>query len=36
MVNDVLYPAMIDGVENYWKGDYIEKNLDENRPGADH
>ena len=36
MVNDVLYPTMIDGVENYWKGDYIEKKLDENRPGADH
>gem|GEM_PF-3379903 len=26
MVNDVLYPTMIDGVENYWKGDYVEKN----------
>jgi hypothetical protein len=36
VVDDVLHPTLADGVENYWKGDYVEVFLDADRSGGDH
>lgn len=36
VVDDVLHPTLADGLENYWKGDYVEVFLDADRSGGDH
>lgn len=36
VVDDVLTPTLADGLENYWKGDYVEVFLDEDRSGGNH
>ena len=34
--DDTLTPTLASGVENYWKGDYVEVFIDEDRSGGDH
>ncbi|MDP5078458.1 MAG: CBM9 family sugar-binding protein [Nonlabens sp.] len=34
--DDILHPTLADGMENYWKGDYVEVFLDEDQSGGDH
>lgn len=36
VVDDALTPTLADGIENYWKGDYVEVFLDEDASGGDH
>ncbi|MEO0599841.1 MAG: sugar-binding protein [Myxococcota bacterium] len=36
VVDDLLNPTLADGLENYWKGDYVEVFLDEDRSGGIH
>lgn len=36
ITDDYLQPTLKDGLENYWKGDYVEIFIDENRSGGDH
>ncbi len=36
VTDDVLHPTLKDGIENYWKGDYVEVFIDKNRSGGDH
>ncbi|MFY0674072.1 MAG: sugar-binding protein [Bacteroidia bacterium] len=36
VVDDVLNPTLQDGVNNYWRGDYVEVFVDENQSGGDH
>ncbi len=36
VVDDALTPTLADGIDNYWKGDYVEVFLDEDRSGGDH
>ena len=36
IVDDSLHATLEDGVENYWRGDYVEVFLDEDQSGGDH
>ncbi len=36
VTDDSLSPTLINGVENYWKGDYVEVFIDEDKSGGDH
>ena len=36
VVDDSLHATLTDGVENYWKGDYVEIFLDEDQSGGNH
>jgi len=36
VTDDMLHPTLRDGKENYWKGDYVEVFIDEDRSGGDH
>lgn len=36
VVDDSLTPTLAEGLENYWKGDYVEVFLDEDASGGDH
>ncbi|APD07227.1 hypothetical protein UJ101_01716 [Flavobacteriaceae bacterium UJ101] len=36
VLDDVLYPTLKDGIENYWKGDYVEVFIDEDQSGGLH
>jgi hypothetical protein len=36
ITDDYLQPTLKDGIANYWKGDYVEVFIDENRSGGDH
>ncbi len=36
VVDDSLQATLTDGIENYWKGDYVEVFLDEDQSGGDH
>lgn len=36
VTDDVLNPTLKDGIENYWKGDYVEVFIDEDQSGGDH
>ncbi|MEM1024574.1 MAG: sugar-binding protein [Myxococcota bacterium] len=36
VIDDVLHPTLADGLDDYWKGDYVEVFLDEDRSGGDH
>ena len=36
VVDDSLHPTLADGINNYWKGDYVEIFLDENQSGGNH
>jgi hypothetical protein len=34
--DDYLHPTLKDGIENYWKGDYVEIFIDEDQSGGNH
>ena len=36
VIDDTLNPTLSNGVENYWKGDYVEVFIDEDKSGGDH
>ncbi len=36
VVDDSLHTTLSDGIENYWKGDYVEVFLDEDQSGGEH
>lgn len=36
VVDDVWNPTLSNGLENYWKGDYVEVFIDEDQSGGDH
>lgn len=36
VVDDYLHPTLRDGKENYWKGDYVEVFIDEDKSGGSH
>jgi hypothetical protein len=36
VVDDTLNPTLKDGLENYWKGDYVEVFIDEDQSGGNH
>jgi len=36
VIDDYLNPTLADGVDNYWKGDYVEIFIDEDKSGGDH
>ncbi len=36
IMDDTLHPTLNDGIENYWKGDYVEIFIDEDKSGGDH
>lgn len=36
IIDDYLNPTLKDGLENYWKGDYVEIFIDEDYSGGDH
>jgi hypothetical protein len=36
VTDDFLQPTLENGLENYWKGDYVEVFIDEDRSGGDH
>lgn len=36
VIDDHLNPTLKDGVDNYWKGDYVEVFIDEDQSGGDH
>lgn len=36
VVDDSLHPTLADGINNYWKGDYVEIFLDEDQSGGNH
>ena len=36
VTDDVLNPTLANGMENYWKGDYVEVFLDEDQSGGEH
>lgn len=36
VVDDYLNPTLKSGIENYWKGDYVEVFIDEDQSGGDH
>lgn len=36
ITDDYLQPTLKDGIENYWKGDYVELFIDEDQSGGDH
>ena len=36
VIDDYLHPTLSDGKDNYWKGDYVEVFIDEDRSGGDH
>lgn len=36
VTDDYLNPTLKEGIENYWKGDYVEVFIDEDRSGGDH
>ncbi len=36
VIDDQLHPTLEDGLENYWKGDYVEVFIDEDTSGGDH
>jgi hypothetical protein len=36
IVDEKLNPTLNNGVENYWKGDYVEIFIDEDKSGGDH
>jgi hypothetical protein len=36
VTDDYLNPTLSDGVDNYWKGDYVEVFIDEDQSGGDH
>ena len=35
-MDDYLHETLSDGVDNYWKGDYVEVFIDEDQSGGDH
>ncbi|MFK7756286.1 MAG: sugar-binding protein [Flavobacteriales bacterium] len=36
VIDNVLNPTLADGIDNYWKGDYVEVFIDENQSGGNH
>lgn len=36
VIDDVLHPTLENGIENYWKGDYVEVFIDEDASGGNH
>ncbi|MGB0429529.1 MAG: sugar-binding protein [Bacteroidia bacterium] len=36
VTDETLHPTLQDGVDNYWKGDYVEVFIDEDQSGGDH
>lgn len=36
VIDDTLNPTLVNGVENYWKGDYVEVFIDEDKSGGNH
>ncbi len=36
VTDDYLHPTLEDGLENYWKGDYVEVFIDEDKSGGNH
>ena len=36
IIDDYLHPTLGNGLENYWKGDYVEVFIDEDRSGGNH
>lgn len=36
VVDDYIHPTLADGKDNYWKGDYVEVFIDEDKSGGDH
>lgn len=36
VIDDSLNPTLKDGIENYWKGDYVEVFIDEDNSGGNH
>ncbi len=36
VIDDYLQPTLKDGIENYWKGDYVEVFIDEDLSGGNH
>lgn len=36
VIDDHLNPTLKDGIENYWKGDYVEVFIDEDQSGGNH
>jgi len=36
VIDDKLYPTLGNGLENYWKGDYVEVFIDEDKSGGNH
>ena len=36
VVDNYLHPTLADGKDNYWKGDYVEVFIDEDKSGGDH
>lgn len=36
VVDDFLNPTLADGIDNYWKGDYVEVFIDEDQSGGNH
>ncbi len=36
IIDDYLHPTLEDGMENYWKGDYVEVFIDEDMSGGNH
>ncbi|MBC8753360.1 sugar-binding protein [Kordia sp. YSTF-M3] len=36
IIDDKLNPTLGDGLENFWKGDYVEVFIDEDKSGGDH
>lgn len=36
VIDDTLNPTLENGIENYWKGDYVEVFIDEDKSGGNH
>jgi hypothetical protein len=36
IIDEKLNPTLADGLENFWKGDYVEVFIDEDKSGGDH
>ena len=36
VADNILHPTLKDGIDNYWKGDYVEIFIDEDQSGGDH
>lgn len=36
VADDIINPTLADGLDNYWKGDYVEVFIDEDKSGGNH